>query len=79
MTTTCYAGAADGDRRLMIGRYTAEVPCNSAGLAVVPVARHSACAFAWHSWEQPVVAVCRVAPVDAAVPVFPSIVRISAL
>ena len=38
----------------------------------MPFARYSACAIAWHRWEQPAVAVCRVVSVGATVPVFPA-------
>ena len=60
-------------RRMTYG--TVEVgPSNSAG-CVVPVSRYSACEIAWHTWKQPVVEV----PVAPIVPVFSSIVHISAL
>ena len=44
----------------------------SRGPSRVPFARYSACEIVGHIWEQPVVAVCRVVPVAAIVPVIPA-------
>ena len=38
----------------------------------MPIAHYSACGIAWRIWEQPVVALCGVVPVAAALPIFPT-------